>query len=228
MKKLMLLLLGCSLATAGYAEHFRLFAGPGFSRYDVKVSELNSYYDVGFTKSSKAGIFIGGGIEGPLTKHLFIELNALYFSKGCHFDVFYFDELNQQTYPDREIGYSLSGISIPLLLKAKLMRESSPYLLGGIESSYIIAHKTEWHWPDPWSTDPRDQVLYEEDVIEPTSRLDFGLIVGGGFEVKIHRVFVFVEARYSFGILNILTGGLDGWLESIKTRSECILVGIKI
>jgi len=226
MKRLMLLFLGCSLATAAYAEHFRLFGGPGFSRYDAKVSTFYGDYmdpysrvlEDQFMKSSKPGIFIGGGIEGPLTNYLFIELNALYFSKGCLFDIFHY----------KKMSYKLNGISIPLLLKAKLLRESSPYLLGGLECSYILAHKSEWHWQVPWSTDPRDQVLYEEDVIEPTSRLDFGLIVGGGFELKIHRVFVFVEARYSFGILNILTGELDSWLESIKTRSECILIGIKI
>jgi hypothetical protein len=228
MKRLVVLFLGCSLATAAYAEHFRLFGGPGFSRYDVKVSELNSYYDVGFTKSPKAGIFIGGGIEGPLTKHLFIELNAIYFSKGCHFDVFYFDEWNQETYPDREIGYGLSAISVPLLLKAKLMRESSPYILGGLECSYILAHKSEERRLNYWSTYPPDKDLWDEDVIERTSRLDFGLVLGGGFEIKIQKVFVFVEVRYLFGILNILTKERGYWLESIKTRSECVLIGIKI
>lgn len=221
---------------AASAEQVKIFGGPGYSRYVAQYNplcrEYIDFFDIGielrYTASPKPGLIAGLGIEGSLTKHLQIELNAFYFSKGCHFDVFTYSEISQLTYPEKKMSYRLTGISVPFLLKAKLLPESSPYLLGGVECSYILAHKSEERRLDYWSMYPPGQDLWGEDVMERTSRLDFGLVLRGGFEIKVQNVFVFIEARYSFGLLNILAGEHGYWLESINTRMEGVLIGIKI
>jgi len=156
------------------AQQIKLLGGNNFSRYAFSPDTyMGIDWDTGIEfriKSNlKNGLLIGLGLEFSLNKYLGFEMDILYSQKGCHSQVFRAD------IPDRTTDYSLNAISLPLLLKIKLKPVSSPYVLCGLECSYIL------------------------------SKSDFGYILGGGFEIKIQRITFFVEGRFYFGLKNIMS-----------------------
>ncbi|MEW5900884.1 MAG: hypothetical protein AB1715_05420, partial [Acidobacteriota bacterium] len=62
-----------------------------------------------------------------------------------------------------------------------------------------------------------------------TKRFGFGVIVGGGIEIKGRGLAIFIEARYHFGLVNIVKEEESQYetLESIKPNSQAILLGFK-
>lgn len=95
---------------------------------------------------------------------------------------------------------NLNVISIPILLRIKSFNGSSPYILGGCELSLILPHE------------------------ENTKNFDCGLVFGGGFEMKLSKVSLFIEGRYHLGLIDIQPGQPD----YKKTRTVAIIFGFKI
>jgi hypothetical protein len=55
------------------------------------------------------------------------------------------------------------------------------------------------------------------------------VIVGAGWEIKIRKISVLVEARYHFGLVNILSEDKSWYqaFESVKPNSQAILGALK-
>ncbi len=70
-------------------------------------------------------------------------------------------------------------ISFPLLLKVRVRPESSPYVLAGGEFALVL------------SREPRN--------------VDYGLVVGLGFQVDLHRIRFLFEGRYHHGLQDLMT-----------------------
>jgi len=202
------------------AQQIKLLGGNNFSRYAFSPDTyMGIDWDTGIEfriKSNlKNGLLIGLGLEFSLNKYLGFEMDILYSQKGCHSQVFRAD------IPDRTTDYSLNAISLPLLLKIKLKPVSSPYVLCGLECSYILSHNskvTNEHVVEPYQ--------YDQDLMEQTSKSDFGYILGGGFEIKIQRITFFVEGRFYFGLKNIMSEPYP--VESVNTKSEMLFFGFKL
>ena len=219
-KKLSLILLFIIILVPGlHAQEFKLIGGVNTSEYitgnhihlllstDPISASLNadSYYKWEY----KSGFLIGVGVEYPLNKRISIEIDGLYFQRGS--------KLRVADVPNWEKKYSLAVISFPVLIKIKPYTYTSPYIVGGGEFSIVLSHQ--------------DEVTFEDNVTINnirwrTKSCYTGLVLGGGFEIKLLKFFVFIEGRYHLG-LNDIQKYSRNW-ESMRTNSMAFIVGFKI
>ena len=203
-----------------HAQEIKLLGGNNFSRYTFSPDtymgiDWEEGVEFSIRSNLKNGLLIGLGLEFSLNKYLGIELDILFSQKGCHSQVYRAD------IPERTTDYSLNTFSLPLLFKIKLKPVSSPYVLCGCECSYILSHDSKITIENV-----EESILYTQDLTEQTSKFDFGYILGGGFEIKIHRITFFVEGRFFFGTKNIMSEPYP--VDSISTKSEMLIFGFKL
>jgi len=195
------------LVSAVYAQEFKFILGFNLSSYSIEPDE---YVDImppptigDYEIDYKTGLLMGVGVEFNVSKIIAFEIDALYFQKGSIISVVE-DEIQVLKW-----DYDLNALSFPMLIKIKLRSGPSAYLLGGGELSLILTHKI-------------DGMNFTENY----ETFDYGLIAGGGIEIKMKNSIVCLEGRYHFGLRNILK---EYWqLESIKTNAIVLLLGIKI
>jgi opacity protein-like surface antigen len=192
MKKFLLIFLTIILVSTTHAYGFKLIVGGHLSKYAVEPE------GAGVEWKNKMGFLVGGGIELFSVPHISLEIEGLYFRKGSKVEVI-----------GVEGDYTLDVISIPALIKVKIMPGPSPYVLGGGEFSYILTHK-----------------LDDVDIKNTTKSIDYGVIFGAGYELSMPGASLFFEGRYHLGVANILKDPAPG--ESLKTKALVVIVGIKI
>jgi hypothetical protein len=221
MKKSSAFVLFLCLVSSGQAQQFKLFGGPAVSHYSdewppsggiwLANSRLNPF------ENRRIGFMAGCGVEVALTRMVSVELDGFYFQKGSAFeprDAFYY------SYQD---SYVLSGFSAPLLLKLKLLPGPFPYFLGGLEFSYVLAHtKIRSYRPEAGP----EWTELKENLMDRTHRFDFGPVAGLGLEAKLAGVSLFLEARYSLGLVDLSVGHGFFW-PKIRTSSLVLLSGFK-
>lgn len=192
MKKFLLIFLTIILVSTTHAYGFKFMAGGHLSKYAVEPE------GAGVEWKNKMGFLVGGGIELFSVPYISLEIEGLYFRKGSKVEVI-----------GVEGDYTLDVISIPALIKVKIMPGPSPYILGGGEFSYILTHKFD-----------------DVDIKNTTKSIDYGVIFGAGYKMSMPGASLFFEARYHLGVANILKDPAPG--ESIKTKALVVIVGIKI
>jgi hypothetical protein len=222
MKKLRTLVLFLCLVSAGQAQQFKLIAGPTISHYSAEWPYYGNVFDASAHlnpfENRKIGFMVGGGVEVALNKIVSFELDGFYFQKGSTFEgtAWYFNNY-------RDV-YALSGFNIPLLFKFKFLPRPFPYLLSGVEFSYIAAHARVRSYRleggSGWIEMP------QEDLVDDTRRIDFGPVVGLGFEARLHKFSLFLEARYSIGLIDMPVQR-DRFGRDPRTSSLVILTGLK-
>ena len=210
-------LLSTVLTSGVYAHGIKFMLGGNLSIYEIWPetyfdSDLGDDYS--YEISRKRGFLLGAGIEFNLARYAALEIDALYLQKGTEV---------QKLYSRLEIGiapqkYTLHIINIPVLLKIKFLRGSSPYILGGHEWSFILSHGFR-----PFLNGRTGDFA---SITESTETLESGLVYGGGFEIKLKKTLLFIEARFLNGLNNIIKGQID-W-KTVKTRTIVILAGFKI
>jgi len=192
MKKFLLIFLTIILVSTTHAYGFKFMAGGHLSKYAVEPE------GAGIEWKNKMGFLVGGGIELFSVPHISLEIEGLYFRKGSKVEII-----------GVEGDYTLDVISIPALVKVKILPGPSPYVLGGGEFSYILTHK-----------------LDDVDIKDITKSYDYGVIFGAGYEMSMPGASLFFEGRYHLGLNNILKDPAPG--ESLKTKALVVIVGIKI
>jgi opacity protein-like surface antigen len=192
MKKYLLIFLTIILVSTTHAYGVKLIAGGHLSKYAVEPE------GAGIEWKNKMGFLVGGGIELFSVPHISLEIEGLYFRKGSKVEII-----------GVEGDYTLDVISIPALIKVKILPGPSPYVLGGGEFSYILTHK-----------------LDGVDIKNTTKSIDYGVIFGAGYEMSMPGASLFFEGRYHLGVANILKDPAPG--ESLKTKALVVIVGIKI
>jgi hypothetical protein len=68
--------------------------------------------------------------------------------------------------------------------------------------------------------------LPKKNLIDATNRFDFGPVVGLGIEARLAKVFFFLEARYSLGLVDLPVRRAI-FRPEIRTSSLVILTGFK-
>jgi len=180
-----------------YAD-FKIMGGINLSKY--KNHPLNN-----FQSSYKTGFLAGIGFEKKITQNLLLEFDLLYFQKGS--------KAESKDFPYLKSKYNLNVFSIPVLLRYQFLYSTSPYILAGLELSFINSHekKTEGQ-----------ETIDMEDLTDPS---DFGYLFGCGFQIELQEdLFFFIEARYHFGDKNLARSG-SGLV--IETNTILILVGVR-
>jgi len=192
MKKFLLIFMTIILVSTTHAYGFKFMAGGHLSKYAVEPE------GAGVEWKNKMGFLVGGGIELFSVPYISLEIEGLYFRKGSKVEII-----------GVEGDYTLDVISIPALVKVKILPGPSPYVLGGGEFSYILTHK-----------------LDGVDIKNITKSYDYGIIFGAGYEMSMPGASLFFEGRYHLGLNNILKDPAPG--ESLKTKALVVIVGIKI
>jgi len=205
MKKFLFIFLSIFLASKAYTLEFKFMGGATLSKYtgwpgpcliEIYIEGCNFLCQ----KNYKPGFLVGGGFEFSFSKKMAFEIDWLYFQKGCK---------TKPCCPAAKgitvpIDDTLNVLSIPALLKIKFQPNSSPYVLSGGEFSIILSHK-----------------MNGEDITEHTQNFDYGLVLGGGFDIKLREFTFFIEGRYHLGLRNIMPSVRE-------TKAIVLLLGFKV
>src|SRR5512136_2973481 len=178
-------------AVPASAQWLKVIGGVGLGNYDMG--------EAGIVTERRNGTIIGGGLElgsGGVVGEI---------------DVLYMQKKNYQV--DTGWEFRLSELSVPVLIKVKLLQGISPYVIGGWETAFILSQQT--------TGDPQSLTLNLE-----TKTLDYGLVGGAGIHFPLGPVSAEVEARYHYGLTettkNPSTGGYQ-----FKTRVIALLAAVR-
>jgi len=198
MKKIFVFVLVLSIVSSMYAD-FKIMGGLNISKYSDPGGDRN------FQRSYKLGFLGGIGFERKLSRYILLEANILYFKKGT---IVKFIDPN-----DSISKYTMNTVSLPFLVRAQLLSESSPYVVAGIELSYILSHSKK--------IDGQDVV----DIKGETKDSDFGYVLGCGYQIELEEdLFFFIETRYQFGDRNMTRNLEEG---TMKTNSILLMIGLR-
>lgn len=204
MKRIIFVCLSFLLISTMHAQDFKFMSGINFSSYSI-YPEIFIYPDWGgvyhYEKSYARGFCFGAGVEFSISKYFSIEIDELYLQKGC---IIKFREA-----PGLRWDYTLNIFSIPVLLKIKPLSKPHFYIIGGTEFSHILSHKENG-----------------SGITESTKIFDFGLVSGGGLEIKMTNNVLFIEGRYHLGLINIAKD--YSRFKSIETNAIVLILAFKI
>jgi len=184
-----------------YAD-FKIMGGLNLSRYNVRWADENTPFE------QRLGFQGGIGFEKKINHNILLEVDFMYFQKGMKTN-----RLENSGILDK---YRLNVVSVPVVfrLRNRFALASSYFFVGGVEISAILSHNQ--------SSDDMEPV----DLSDSTSTLDFGLVFGGGYEFELQEfLFLFFEARYHWGLKNILNSPNGG--EAWKTNSLLFVIGLR-
>jgi opacity protein-like surface antigen len=206
MKKVSLVIMSLVLTSALHADAFKIMGGANLLKYYQTPTAEN------FKWNYKVGFGIGGGFEIDLTDDAIFSVEA---------DGFYIQKKGgriEEGVLDQEAVFSLSALCIPVLFRARFKFDSPFYVFGGGAVSLILSHKYKMENGDVFQVDFKEE--------EMTKNIDFGLVLGCGFEIKINRFQeFFVETRYHQGFANILKNTDE--YGAVKASAILIVVGLK-
>jgi hypothetical protein len=225
MKRLIFIVLSLVFVSFTSAQDFKLVMGPVVSNYSSQwpnvifagwqgeTSSLNPF------DNHKTGIIGGFGVEFAIHKKIALEIDGLYFEKGCVF------ERVLPLFSSNKVKYELRGLSFPVLLRARLFSHPLPYFLAGMDFSLILSHeRTSFLGGEASMT---YEEVGNEDLQLATRRFDIGPVIGIGFEVPLSKGLLSLEGRYQLGLTNILNWYQDDQHKA-RTRTLLILVAYKI
>ncbi len=169
-----------------------------------------------------------GGISFDMGKQLGLEIGFFYIQKG----VAYAMEMEQEGLAFKVDGkLFLDEISAPILLKIRFSPGSTPFIVAGGEIAYVLSSKFDWSV----EADNGERESGSEDLIEQVNRIDYGLVFGAGYEMKMGGSSLVIQGRYHLGLADLAKkeleegGGLAPVNEGEWTKSNAIvlMLGIK-
>ncbi len=167
-------------------------------RAGMRWSELESSQDAGSMSSLVLGGYFGFGISNRLA----LQIEAVYGSRGAERLRVGANTLDTDATPVR---LNMSYIEIPLLLRAGFPGERFlPSFFLGPYVAFLLDCEMR---PDGGES----QACDDEDAVQrftPRST-DYGVLVGGGLDMAVGESTVFLDARYTLGLLSIQSG--DGF-----------------
>lgn len=209
---LVLLGLSSGFAVAGQNSSFGIKGGVSWASMSIEPDVTGNF---------EYWMRHGGGVclSLALSPTVWLDLDVLYLQKGA---IELTDDPETQ---DTEWRFNYAVVS-PMLRVAPSRAGSGPYLLGGVEISYLLN----------WRIDFTD-ILGGTGSYSHGSAikdLDYGVTVGGGFQMSGsgHTAF-FLEGRYAMGLRDINNQVADyvpaesGRNFEIKTRGIYVFAGVR-
>jgi len=184
--------------------------------------------DIGDYKKSKLGFL--GGIGYEFGGQMGVEINFLYMQKGAKFAGVYNTD-GAGTGVDFDVKLKVDEITVPIMFKFKLMPGSTPYFLAGGEIGYILSSKIDYEAVN-LATDAIESGTEDLKEQDNMAAIDYGLVLGGGYELIGGPIPISVEARYHMGLANLLKHDQnlpqdvqeDDW---VKTNALVLMLGIR-
>jgi opacity protein-like surface antigen len=116
-----------------------------------------------------------------------------------------------------KITIAANAVTLPIMVKVRFLRGTTPYILAGGEIGYILNAKV--------ILTASDGSTNEEDAIEDINRLIYGVVFGGGVEMQAGGMNLLLEARYRLGLSNLVKDADPG--EYMKPTALTFLLGVK-
>jgi len=125
------------------------------------------------------------------------EFDILFIQKGCRADT-----------GGLKGDFNLDEISVPLTWKFKFSSGTSPFIMAGAEAAYVISYENK----DTGTLDLKPEI----------SSFDYGLILGGGFQLMLDSFKGEIEIRYHYGLADL---GKDEADSHFKTSTIVVAAG---
>jgi len=201
----------------------------GMANASVSHSEMDVQgFDMGQYEKSKMGYFGGIGLE--LGSRFAVEIDLLYIQKGTRLQGNL--DFSTGTKGSFDMKTFLDEVSLPVLIKVKILPGSTPYLLAGGEAAYVLSNKQKYSYSVNYHGTQPLEGSGTEDTIQDTNRFDYGIIVGAGFELRLGKIPLLFEGRYHIGMANLAKQNKDYQVEVgaedwVKTKALLFMLGIR-
>jgi hypothetical protein len=159
----------------------------GYSRTDLALGEGGNLLN------SRQGAITGVYLQFPLRDYLSIRPELLFSLKG-----------GRTVAPGvADLDIELAYLELPLLLRASIPAGAvRPVLFAGPSVAFQIG--CDFTVTSP--TDSTRRATCGQDSLTNVREWDFGLVGGGGVEMRLRRATVALEARYTVGTRSVLEG----------------------
>ena len=139
------------------------------------------------------GFGAGAVLDIRLSENILVRIEPMYLQKGGKIEEGT-DPVNQ---PEGQIKSSY--IEVPLLIQYTFGNRIKPYLIAGPTVGYNLTSEIEFDLTG---------LKFTGDLKEVTETFDLGLTFGGGVQVPVGFGTIFLEGRYSYGLLNQRKSGI--------------------
>jgi hypothetical protein len=203
--------LALTFAISASAAEFKTTLGIILAGYSLPPSPAATP-EARFLLKRRITYGLGGGFIYWMTPHLSLDIDGGYQLKGTRVDSRFMETLVGK------YSYDLRELSLPVCLRYGLFPGATPYVLGGFEVSYVIGHNVVYF---PAGSDSGTI----QRLRPQTRRIDYAVLFGGGGEFVLKHWIVFVEIRFSAGLVNLSKSIAD--YPVIKTRALSLQVGFR-
>jgi hypothetical protein len=168
----------------------------------------------------RIGVCAGFGLETRGRLGVIVEL--LYHLKGDKIDFDDGVDLQKST-------IAIHEMSLPVLLKLNLSRNTGPYLMAGGEIGFVLT-AIERHEIYTDLGDDEPEVHYSkgsENITEKLKRLNYGMVLGAGFKFRTTGLLFFTEVRYHYGLADLSKDEIKAHPnDKMKTDAIVFAIGI--
>lgn len=185
-------------------SYIGVFGGFNMSKLSGDVPAKAKY-------KSLTGLNIGANLDIKLSENIFLSFQPSYSQEGTKITY----TLPESPVPIDSISIRLNYFSLPILLKITSVNERF-YALTGIETGLLLnSSKT---------VDDKEQ-----DINAEVAELNLAMQFGVGLRIPIGFSRLYVELRYSQGLVNLTDDPIaQNSIPRVKTSGMKILVGIEI
>ena len=208
------------LASPAFAQQWEvsLKSGPTFTTFSGEFVP-----DMTFEWDHRFGFAAGGSVGFKFSNGVIPTVELAYWDMGAQWSTTF-------TYPN---DYDNGTTKVPF---------TAHYKLGYLITTLLVQYQfgTNWYVEPRISAGPslaknvRDVLVSESELTSEEGALyvrsfDFGYTFAGDFDVNVGTVALFIEARYSIGLRNILddVGGLLERSGTIKNTGVAVMGGIR-
>lgn len=176
----------------------RAQAAAGF-RVGLRSAGLDASQQVDPTRSLVLGGYLGFGISDRLA----LQVEVAYGSRGASGLGLGADALDDAATP---VELEMQYLEVPVLLRAGFPTgRLLPSFFAGPYAAFVLSCEVT---PDGGDTTRCDDAVASQRFSPRTT--DLGLVAGAALDVAMGQSTVFVDARYTFGVLSIQAGS-DGF-----------------
>ena len=137
--------------------------------------------------TSLLGFGAGAVVDFNFSTHIKVRLEPMYLQKGGKIE----EGADPANQPEGLI--KSSSVEIPILVHYTFGNIIQPYLVAGPSIGYNLKSEISF---DLTGLD------FVGDMSETTTKIDLGLAFGGGIQIPIKIVKIFLEAKYTYGLMN--------------------------
>lgn len=172
-----------------------IMGGLNFADMDLKTSTGTDRLTSSRTLSG-----IGGVLDLNLGQYTSLVVEPKYLQKGG---------TQKATISDPDIDMKMNFLEIPIFLKVAYGEVIRPYVKVGPSIGLLLSSNAEGEVGGVVSGQPLK--VYEADLNDVLESIDFGISVGAGVSLLLGKNTIFLDGRYTFGLVDLWKGGTIEW-----------------